>query len=226
MATFQVSDKTQKILKNFAGISNSIILAEGKSQRVIAKGKSVLGMAELPEAWPRETAIYDLNRFLATLSIFKNPVITFGDDRMAIKDAQSRIGFRYSDPTTITAAPSKTLPTNDPQVKFTMTEAALEQLSKAASTLDLDTVSVVVEGGTVVVGAADAKNPASHDYAYEVPESDLITNLPGFERTLAFSTEHVGMLLTGSYEILVSNWNYGFFVHKTEPVSYYIVAQA
>jgi hypothetical protein len=226
MATFQVSDKTQKILKNFAGISNSIILAEGKSQRVIAKGRSVLGLAELPEAWPRETAIYDLNRFLATLSIFKTPAITFAEDRMTIRDAQSRIGFRYSDPTTITAAPSKTLPTNDPQVKFTMSEATLEQLSKAAATLELDTVSIVVEDGKVVVGAADAKNPASHDYAFEVTEADLLSKPGEFTRTQAFSTEHIAMLLTGSYEVSMSDWNYGFFVHKTEPVSYYIVGQA
>lgn len=226
MTTFQVSDKTHKILKNFAGISNSIILAEGKAQRTVAKGRSVLALAELPEAWPVETAIYDLNRFLGTLSLFKAPVITFDDDRMSIRAGQSKIGYRYSDPTTIAAAPAKTLPYDDPSAKFTLTEAALEQLGKAASTLELDTITVIVDGGVVRIGAGDAKNPASHDYEHTVEPSDVVQVQENFQRTLSFSAEHVAMLLTGAYEISISAWSYGYFAHKTEPVAYFIVAQA
>jgi hypothetical protein len=229
MATFVVSDKTQKILKNFAGISNSIKLAAGKTQRTLSKGKSVLAIAELPEAWPQDTAIYDLNRFLGTLSIFQKPVITFETDHMVIKgEGGSRIGYRYSDPSTIQSAPNKTLATDSPLAKFTLSEAALEQLSRSCALLELDAVSFIVDGHKVTVGAADAKNPASHTYSIDVPETDIAlpTSTSDYQRTLTFSTEHLAMLLTGPYEVTMAAWPYGYFTHKTEPVSYFIVAQA
>lgn len=230
MATFVVSEKTRNILKNFAGISNSIVLAPGTTQRTIAKGKSVLALAELPDAWPQETAIYDLNRFLASLSIFKTPTITFTDTAMEIRDGGSHIGYRYSDPTVIGAAPTKVLPYANPSCKFTLTEAGLEQIEKAAALLELDLVSVVVENGlTVSLEASDAKNPASHRYTWEVDTADI--EIPSkdsasdFSRTLSFSTEHIGMLMAGAYEVSVGTWPYGYFSHKTEPVSYFVVAQ-
>lgn len=229
MATFVVSEKTRNILKNFAGISNSMVLAPGKTQRTIAKGKSVLALAELPDAWPQETAIYDLNRFLASLSIFKTPTITFTETAMDIRDGGSHIGYRYSDPTTIQAATNKTLPKADPSVKFTLTEAGLEQIEKAAALLELDLVSVVVENGrTVALEASNAANPASHRYTWEVASGDIVIPVEDsdFSRTLAFSTEHIGMLMAGAYEVSVSTWPYGYFEHKTEPVSYFIVAQS
>jgi len=235
MAAFVVSEKTQKILKNFAGISNSIKLVAGTSQRTIAKGKSVLALAELPEAWPQDTCIYDLNRFLGTLSIYKSPTVTFDTEHMVIREGQSRVGYRYSDPSTIQPTPSKKLSTDNPSAKFTLSEVMLEQLSRACAQLSLDAVSIAVDGHKVTVGAADAKNPASHTYSIDVPDTDIVlpTSTSDYTRELTFSTEHLAMLLTGAYEVTMAGtgetgkgWNYGCFAHKTEPVFYYIVAQA
>lgn len=225
MATFQVSDKTVKILKNFAAISTSFILAPGKHQRTVAKGKSMLALAELPEAWPVETPIYDMNRFLGTLSAFKNPSIEFGEDRMKISDGRVRAGFRFSDPSTIDPAPTKTLPFDNPKIKFTLSEADLDQLGKLIAQLESDTVTVIVENGNVTVTATDAKNPAAHDSALEVDAKDIIAADPNWSFTIAFSAEHIALLLTGAYEVSISDWKYGYFQHKTEPVAYYIVAQ-
>lgn len=224
MATFQVSDKTVKILKNFAGISNSIILNDGTRQRTLSKGKSVLATAELPEAWPKETAIFDLNRFLGTLSIFKTPLLTFGEESVSIKDGKSFVGYRYSDPTTIDDVPSKNFPTNDPGIKFSLKESELAQLAKATSLLELTSVAFVVADGAVTVGASDAKNPTSHRYEFEVEE--VFESKEGFTAKPSFSTEHLAMLMPGAYDVSLSTWNYGYFEHKTEPVSYYIVVQA
>lgn len=225
MATFQVSDKTTKILKNFAAISNSLILVPGKDQRTLAKGKSMLALAQLPEAWPIETPIYDLNRFLGTLSAFKTPNIEFAEDRMKITDGRVRAGYRLSDPSTIAPAPSKTLPTDDPKIKFTLSEADLDQLGKLVSLLESDTVTVIVENGNVTLTATDAKNPAAHDSALDIASSDIVVADPEWSFTIAFSAEHIALLLSGSYEVSISDWKYGYFQHKTDPVAYYIVAQ-
>lgn len=225
MATFQVSDKTTRILKNFAGISNSLILVPGKSQRTVAKGKAMLAMAELPDAWPVETPIFDLNKFLGTLSVFKTPSIEFAEDRMKISDGRLRAGYRLSDPSTIAATPTKTLPYDNPKIKFTLSEADLAQLGKLVAQLDSDTVTIVVNNGSVTLTATDVKNPAAHESALDIPAADIVATDPEWSFTIAFTAEHIAFLLTGAYEVLISDWKYGFFQHKTEPVAYYIVGQ-
>jgi hypothetical protein len=226
MATFQVSPTVTKILKNFSGIADSILLVEGKTQRTIAPGKSVLAIAEFPEAWPHETGIYNLSTFLGTLSFYKSPGIEFGEDRMTISENRSRTAYRYSDPSTIFTPPNKTLPTADPAVKFTLSAADLNLLTQVASTLKLNTITVSVNNGDVTLLTADAKNPAGHTQQIDVDPSAITVNTPGFSATLAFKTEHIAMLLDGAYTVSVSKWPYGYFQHTTEPVSYFIVAQA
>ena len=228
MAAFAVSSTVQKVLSNFAGISGSILLAEGKSQKTIAQGKSVLAIAELPDAWPRETAIYDLDKFLGILSLDAKPEIEFGEETMVIRSGSSSVNYRYSDPTTILVPPSKVLPTSDPAVEFTLSEAVLSRLGKVTAMLALDQVvlRVSIEGTekTVSVRAKDAKNPVSHTAEIIVPSEDIVAHRD-FTADFNFKTEHLKMLMSGAYTVALSKWPYGFFAHKTEPVSYFIVAQ-
>ena len=60
----KLSDKTHTILKNFAGINNSILVKQGNQLRTISVAKNILAEAEIEEDFPREFAIYDLNQFL------------------------------------------------------------------------------------------------------------------------------------------------------------------
>lgn len=225
MAAFKVSKSTSKILKNFAGISNSILLTEGQTQKTIQSSKSVLAVAELPEAWPHETGIFNLNMFLGVLSLFESPEIAFGDDSMTISQGKSRIKYRYSDPSTILVPPSKTLPNSNPSVEFTLGDA-LVQLNKSCSMLELPSIRIRVTAGDVTVEASDAKNPASHTFAYDVPSEEVTLHDASFSTDITFKQEHLAMLLDGNYRVALANWKYGYFVHQSEPVSYYIVAQA
>lgn len=228
MAAFVVSGVTQKILKNFSGISNSVLLAEGKSQRTIAQGKSVLALAEFPEAWPRETGIYDLDKFLGILSLDAKPAIEFEDEAMVVSSGSTRVNYRYSDPTTILVAPSKVLPTTDPAVEFTLSEAVLERLGKVVSMLDLDqlvfSVSIIGDSKEISVRVKDAKNAISHTAVTTIPSEDIVAHRD-YAADMNFKAEHFKMLLDGAYTVSLSKWPYGFFAHKTEPVAYYVVAQ-
>ena len=226
MASFAVSDTTNKILRNFAGVSNSILLVEGQVQKTVASGKSVLAIAELPEAWPKETGIYDLGMFLGTLSSFKQPGIEFDDDAMVISQGRSRVRYRYSDPSTILTAPNKSLKTDNPAVEFTLNEETLTRLKKQCSLLQLESVTFSVEDGKVLVRAADPKNPASHAFEHEVEDETITLHDEDYSESRTFKTEYLGMLLDGSYRVALAGWPYGYFVHESEPVSYFIVAQS
>ena len=62
--TMKLSDSTLTVLKNFAGINNSILVKEGKKLRTISVAKNILAEANITEEFPRDVAIYDLNQFL------------------------------------------------------------------------------------------------------------------------------------------------------------------
>ena len=65
--TMKLSDNTLTVLKNFAGINNSILVKEGNRLRTISVAKNILAEADIKEDFPRDFAIYDLNQFLNCL---------------------------------------------------------------------------------------------------------------------------------------------------------------
>lgn len=224
-ASLKLSKSAHAILKNFAKISNSLLLEPGTRQSTTATGRTVLAVAELPEAWPQQTGIYDLTTFLSTLSLFTEPEITFGDDAFTIFSGKSRIKYRYSNPTTIEAQPNKVLKTENPDVTFTLEQAALEQLTKTINILELKAVKISVEAGDVIVRALDPKNSAANVFEYTVPENLVTLHNPKTKVSAIYEQEHIGFLMNGSYTVQLGDWPYAFFKHNTEPVSYYVVAQ-
>ena len=50
--TMKLSDNTLTILKNFAGINNSILVKQGTKLRTISVAKNILAEAEIDEEFP------------------------------------------------------------------------------------------------------------------------------------------------------------------------------
>ena len=73
----KLSDSTLAVLKNFAGINNSILVKKGNQLRTISVAKNILAEAEIPEDFPRDVAIYDLNQFLNGLSLHQDPCLLY-----------------------------------------------------------------------------------------------------------------------------------------------------
>ena len=72
--TMKLSDKTLVILKNFAGINNSILVKRGDNLRTISLAKNILAEANINEEFPRDFAIYDLNQFQMDLDSSRSRV--------------------------------------------------------------------------------------------------------------------------------------------------------
>ena len=77
----KLSDKNLTILKNFAGINNSILVKQGTSLRTISVAKNILAEAEIGEEFPREFGIYDLNQFLNGLGLHQDPDLDFKEEQ-------------------------------------------------------------------------------------------------------------------------------------------------
>ena len=52
MNNMKLSDNTLTILKNFAGINNSILVKEGNRLRTISVAKNILAEADIKEEFP------------------------------------------------------------------------------------------------------------------------------------------------------------------------------
>ena len=225
--TVDISAVTRTILRNFLALSNSLLLVEGRRQQT-RYGTAVLAVAELPDVWPqRETAIYDLASFLRVLSDYTTPSIQCEHHAMVISEPTSmqKVTYRYSDPTTIRYVSPKSFPHDHPSVEFTLSGTALAQLKKKATILKLTTMLVRVDQGQVVITVSDPRIPTSHAFDITIPAEATTVHDPKFSKSFRFGTEHILLLLKGSYAVTLADWPYGFFAHKTIPVSYYIATK-
>lgn len=225
--TFTLTDTTQRVLKNFAQISTSLLLREGTEQKTVNASKSVLAIAQLPTAWPQETAVYQLPELLANLSAYTDPVLEFEEKNFIVRgsNSPSHVVYPYSDPSVVMAAPNKTFDVTDPVAQFTLPEKAVAEIKKLAAINNLPTIVIETnsEAGTIVVKPHDEKNPASRVYSYPVhADKGSIASLNA-TITFKFKREHFDLLMDGGYTVSIGNWPYAYFQHVTEPVSYFVV---
>ena len=216
--TMKLSDNALAILKNFAGINNSILVKEGNKLRTISVAKNILAEAEIKEEFPRDFAIYDLNQFLNGLSLHQDPDLDFQQDTyLSIKEGKRRVKYFFADPNVIIAPPEKdiTLPTQD--VCFQMDSVTLEKLTKAAAVYQLPDLSVIGEAGVIKLVVRDKKNDTSNEYAIVVGETDA-------EFTFNFKVENI-KIIPGAYEVVVSSKLLSQFTNTQHNLKYYIALE-
>lgn len=136
-----MQERTIEILKNFATINTGLIFKPGKVLRTISVQKNIFAKSEIPDEISREFAIYDLNEFLSTLSLFDKPEIAYKEDHVLIQSGKSRIKYYYSSSAVVVAPPEQDINLHDPIMEFRLTEANLNQIMKASAALKLDELS-------------------------------------------------------------------------------------
>jgi len=216
--TMKLSDNALAILKNFAGINNSILVKQGNKLRTISVAKNILAEAEIKEEFPRDFAIYDLNQFLNGLSLHQDPDLDFQEDSyLSIKEGKRRVKYFFADPAVIIAPPEKEiqLPTQD--VCFQMDSVTLEKLVKAAAVYQLPDLSAIGEAGVIKLVVRDKKNDTSNEYAIVVGETDQ-------EFSFNFKVENI-KIIPGAYDVVVSSKLLSKFTNDQHNLTYYIALE-
>ena len=146
----KLSDNTLALLKNFAGINNSILVKQGNRLRTISVAKNILAEADITEEFPRDFAIYDLNQFLNGLSLHQDPDLDFVEESyLSIKEGKRRVKYFFADPNVIISPPEKEIKLPSEDVCFQLDSVTLEKLLKAAAVYQLPDLSAVGEAGVV-----------------------------------------------------------------------------
>jgi hypothetical protein len=215
----KLSDKTINLLKNFSSINQSILIKEGDSIRTISVMKNILAEAKIPEEFPKDFGIYDLNQFLnAISSLHVNPELDFSNNEyLMIREGKKRNRFFFADPNVIVSPPEKsiTLPSED--VSFELDTQVLGTLMKAAAIYQVPDLSVVGEAGVVKLVVHDKKNETSNTHEEVVGETDE-------EFCFNFKVENI-KILPGTYEVVVSKKLLSRFESKNHELTYYIALE-
>jgi|TARA_B100001029_G_scaffold38908_1_gene30052 hypothetical protein len=214
----KLSEKTLTVLKNFAGINNSILVKQGNSLRTISVAKNILAEANIEEEFPRQFGVYDLNQFLNGLSLHQDPDMDFTEESyLTIREGRRKVKYFYADPQVIISPPDKeiTLPSED--IHFQLESTSLDKLLKAAAVYQLPDLSVIGEAGIVKLVVRDKKNDTSNSYSVDVAETDK-------EFTFNFKVENI-KIIPGAYDVVVSSKLLSCFTNSEYNLTYYIALE-
>ena len=211
-------DNTLMVLKNFAGINNSILVKKGSKLRTMSVAKNILAEADITEDFPREFGIYDLNQFLNGLSLHQDPNLDFSEDTyLTIREGKRRVKYFFADPQVIVSPPEKeiNLPTQD--VCFQIESITLDKLLKAAAVYQLPDLSAVGKDGVIKLVVRDKKNDTSNEFAIVVGETDK-------DFIFNFKVENI-RIIPGSYNVVISSKLLSKFSNENLNLVYYIALE-
>jgi hypothetical protein len=133
----QLSDQTLEVLKNFSTINQNLLIKPGSEIRSLSGMKTIFAKALINDVFPKMFAIYDLNEFLGTLSLFQNPDIEFDESSMNISENGHSVEYFYCSPDIIVSPPDKDIVIQDERVSFMLEGVVFDKLLKASAVMKL-----------------------------------------------------------------------------------------
>ena len=217
-----LSNETVSVLKNFASINQNLVIKSGNNISTMSAMKNIVASAEVKETFPTEFAIYDLNEFLASVSLFDNPTLDFKDDFVVMTENGTALKYWYSDPSVVTTV-TKEITMPECEISFSLENSLLSNVQKAAAVIGVpDMVLEVMDSGVALLKVTDKKNATANDYAVKVDvNNDDGKNLP---YKFWFKVENL-KLLPGKYNIEVSSKNISHFKNTNVGIQYWIALE-
>ena len=215
----ELSNFTMQVLKNFASVNSNVVIKPGNSIMTMAEAKNVLASATVPETFPKQFGIYDLQEFLNVLGLVDSPRVRFEDNYALIGDSTGRTQIKYffSDPEMLTT-PSKAIDMPDSDVKFTLDNNTLGNLKRAASALGHSYMSITSEDGVIRLSIVDSENSTSNTYSIDV---DGESTLNGCNFVINIANLK---LIAGDYEVEISTKLISKFTNVSERGLVYWIA--
>ena len=216
----KLSSNTTMVLKNFATINQNLVIKEGSELLTMSSMKNIVAKAIVEENFPKEFAIYDLNEFLASLSIFKSPVLEFEEQYLTIKEEDQphkKLTYFYSDPSVV-QSPTNTITMPSEEVKFHLDINKLLEMKRAAGVIGSPDMVLQKSSGNSSLLVKDKKNDTANNYS-----SDIKTDGDG-EYKFFFKVENL-KLFDGDYDVKISSKNISHFKNDKSNIEYWIALE-
>jgi hypothetical protein len=203
------------ILKNFAKINPSILVQEGNTLKTISSSKTIMARAQVTTQFDTRFAIYNLDQFISTLSIFNDPELTFCDKEVKISDNKMNTNFKYADENTVTKVPEKDINLPSIEVSFNLTNENLKDVERAIGILGLPEIVVTGDGTNIFLQGVDSKNISGHVVYINIGQNDKVFKA-------IFKSENI-KVIPGDYEVSISSRGISHF--KGAEAEYWIAVE-
>jgi hypothetical protein len=217
----KLSDSTINVLKNFSGINQSLQIKKGNVIKTISPLRTVYVEATVSENFTKEFALYDLNKLLAKVSLYKEAELDFESDKISIttQNKKKADSIKYCSPQVIVVPPEKSISLGDTDCSFTITSEDLEWMRKSAGISGSPNFVFESDGDTINFIATDVKDDSADKSSIELCEGD------GSKFKVVMKVENF-KLMDGSYDVSVAKKGLAKFKHKTIDITYYIAIEA
>ena len=167
----KLSKNTFSILKNFSSLNSNILVKEGNVLKTLTPAKNVMAEATVEEDFSIEFGIWDLGKFLGTISLFSDPDFEFEDGYVSIKGSNnSLIKYYYSEPSLLTV-PTKEINMPETVVSFGWKQDIFNDLQRAAAVLQLPDLCIRNDENGVFAEVLDKADPSSNSYSVELGDA-------------------------------------------------------
>lgn len=210
----KIDADTINVLKSFSKINLSIVVPVGNMLTTNSPTKTIKATAKVKTDFTHRFAIYNLDRFIAIISTFNEPELTFSETSVQISDGNKKIDYVYADETTLKMSnKSVTLPSQD--VSCTLTNENLKDVEKAAGILALPEIVVSGDGTDLFLQAMDTKGFTKDVYSIKIGQTDKVFRA-------VFKAENF-KLLPKTYQVTLSSAGIAQFV--SDDVEYFITME-
>jgi len=221
MTSTSISQETLSILKNFSQLNSNLLVRPGNVINTVTGAKNVMAQATVKEDFPVEFGIWDLNKFLGTLSLFDSPTCEFGEKSVKISGEGGRaVTYYYSEPSLLTTI-NKQVQMPETVIHLNLTQSVFADLQRAASVLQLPDLSFTsMDGENILAVVRDKKDPTSNDYSVAI--GDVLGDTPNFE--FNFKIDNL-KLLPGDYDVEICESVVSSFTNTNSDVKYWIALE-
>ena len=217
----KLSEDTVNILKNFSSINQSLQVKPGNTLKTISPLKTVFVEATVNETFPKEVAVYDLNKLLAKVSLYKEAELDFGDDKLHIttESRKKNDSISYCSPKVIVTPPEKSISIGEADCTFSVSEEDLEWMRKSAGISGSPNFVFESNGDTITFTATDVKDDAADQSTIDIGSGN------GTKFKVVMKVENF-KLIDGSYDVSVAKKGLAQFKNKKIAITYFIAIEA
>ena len=217
----KLSEHTVEVLKNFATINQNLVIKEGSTLTTMSAMKNIVAKAEVEESFDKEVAIYDLNEFLASISLFTSPILEFDEGFVTIKEEnnpKNSLKYFYSDPSVVTS-PNKTITMPSKEISFTLNGEDLNKLKRAAGVIQAPDLVLEKKDVGVFLTVKDKKNDTANTFSLDV---DTVED--GSDFKFFFKVENL-KVMDGNYDVEISSKNISHLSSTNKDVEYWVALE-
>lgn len=215
----KLSEQSLNVLKNFASINSGMVIRDGNIQKTISPEQTILAEATLPDNFPVEFGVYDLNQFLGNINTLNNPSLNFNDKSVKMDDGELSLMYNSCSPSIIKAPPrDKSLQLKSVDVAFVLKKETLSKMIRLASMNNLPNLTVIGENGELRIETHEKVNDTSNIASTNVGPYD------GQKFSVTFKIENIKMI-PDDYNVEISIGAFAKFVNKAGNLTYFIAIE-